>query len=168
MGMKIVTTETIADLLTRAAMAPRKRLNLNLHAEPSDPINRFLNAGLAGTYVRPHRHRIGKWELLNVLQGKLDVVIFSFNGEVKSRFALGPKGPSLIEIYGGEWHSFVFHTPAAVVLEVKPGPYEPQFDKEFAEWAPMEDDPVATLFLTWLESAAPGEVWPKRVKRAEG
>ena len=93
MCMKIVTTETIAELLTRAATAPRKRLNLNLHAEPSDPINRFLNGGLAETYVRPHRHRIGKWELLNVLQGRLDVVIFTSNGEVKSRFTL--EGPEL-------------------------------------------------------------------------
>jgi cupin fold WbuC family metalloprotein len=59
LGMKIVTTEAIEELLTRAATAPRKRLNLNLHAEPSDPINRFLNAGLAGTYVRPHRHANG-------------------------------------------------------------------------------------------------------------
>ena len=56
---------------------PRRRTNLNLHEEPSDPINRFLNAGLLGTYVRPHRHRIDKWELLNVLQGRLDVVIFT-------------------------------------------------------------------------------------------
>jgi hypothetical protein len=59
LGMKIIAAETITDLLARAASAPRKRMNLNLHAEPSDPTNRFLNAGLAGTYVRPHRHRIG-------------------------------------------------------------------------------------------------------------
>ena len=159
MGMKIVTTEAIEELLTRAATAPRKRLNLNLHAEPSDPINRFLNAGLAGTYVRPHRHRIGKWELLNVLQGRLDVVIFTSNGDVNSRLALGAKGPSLVEIYGGEWHSFVFHAPAAVVLEVKPGPYEPQFDKEFAQWAPpssrtvtnkVHDDVLKTSSLSEL------------------
>jgi cupin fold WbuC family metalloprotein len=160
LSMKIVTAETIAELLARAVMTPRKRMNLNLHAELSDPTNRFLNAGLAGTYVRPHRHRIGKWELLNVLQGRLDVVIFGSRGEVNSRFSLGPKEQSLIEIQGGEWHSFVFYAPSAVVLEVKPGPYESQFDKEFAEWAPMEGDPTAILFLSWLESAAPGEIWP--------
>jgi cupin fold WbuC family metalloprotein len=166
--MKIVTTETMAKLLAHAAITPRKRVNLNLHAELSDPINRFLNAGVAGTYVRPHRHRVGKWELLNVLQGRLDVVIFTSNGEVENRLALGPKGPSLIEIQGGEWHSIVFHAPAAVVLEVKPGPYEPHLDKEFAEWAPMEADPLVPLFQSWLESAMPGEVWSKNVERAGG
>jgi cupin fold WbuC family metalloprotein len=54
-----------------------------LHAELSDPINRFINAGLVGTYVRPHCHRIGRWELVNVLQGSLDVVIFTSGGQFK-------------------------------------------------------------------------------------
>jgi cupin fold WbuC family metalloprotein len=168
LGMKIVTTETMAELLARAAAAPRKRTNLNLHDQLSDPINRFLNAGLAGTYVQPHRHRAGKWELLNLLQGRLDIVTFTCDGKVENRFALGPEGPSLIEILGGEWHSFVFHPPAAVVLEVKPGPYEPQFDKEFAEWAPPEGDPAAALFLSWLENAVSGEVWSGNVEPAMG
>ena len=157
--MKIVNSEMIAGLLTQAAGASRKRMNLNLHAEPGDPINRFVNAGLHGSYVRPHRHRKGKWELLNVLQGRLDVVIFSPDGEVKNRVTLGPTGQSLIEICGGEWHAVVFGAPAAVVLEVKPGPYEPELDKEFAKWAPVDGDPAADLFLTWLERGAPGEVW---------
>jgi hypothetical protein len=79
-------------------------------------------------------------------------------------------GPSIIEIYGGEWHSVVFHAPAAVVLEVKPGPYEPEFDKEFAEWAPKEGDPTASLFSTWLERALVGEAWAGAVAcmRREG
>ena len=155
--MKIVTAETIAELLSRAAASPRKRMNLNLHAELTDPIGRFLNAGITGTYVRPHRHRIGKWELVSVLQGKFDLVIFTSDGVVKNRVALSSEGASVAEIPGGDWHSVVFHAPAAVVLEVKAGPYEPRLDKEFASWAPSEDDPAAALFVTWLETAAPGE-----------
>jgi cupin fold WbuC family metalloprotein len=158
--MKIVTAETIAELLRRAAASPRKRMNLNLHAELSDPINRFLNAGIGGTYVRPHRHRIGKWELLNVLQGKCDVVIFAADGVVKDRVALSFEGASVVEIPGGDWHSIVFHAPAAVFLEVKAGPYEPLLDKDFASWAPSEGDPAAAQFVTRLETAAVGErVW---------
>jgi len=65
--MKIVNKKTISDLLLRAAASPRKRVNHNLHTEPIDPTNRFVNAGIAGTYIRPHRHRIGKWELVSVL-----------------------------------------------------------------------------------------------------
>jgi cupin fold WbuC family metalloprotein len=158
--MKIVTAETLTDLLARAVSAPRKRINLNLHAELSDPINRFLNGGLAGTYVRPHRHRIGRWELVTVLQGRLDLVVFTSDGEVRDRLVLGSVAARLIEIPGGEWHSLVFHAPAAAILEVKPGPYEPELDKEFAEWAPAEGAPAAASFVAWLESASLGEMWP--------
>jgi cupin fold WbuC family metalloprotein len=161
--MNIVTAETIAELLSRAAASPRKRMNLNLHAEPTDPIGRFLNAGIAGTYVRPHRHRMGKWELVTVLQGKFDLVIFTADGVVKNRVALKSEGACVAEIPGGDWHSVVFHAPAAVVLEVKAGPYEPRLDKVFASWAPPEDGSAAARFVTWLETAAPGErVWATR------
>jgi cupin fold WbuC family metalloprotein len=87
--------EEISDLLADAAASPRKRMNLNLHPELNDPINRFVNAGLVGTYVRPHRHRIGRWELVSVLQGSLDLLIFKSCGELKGRFPLSAQGASL-------------------------------------------------------------------------
>ena len=129
-------------------------MNLNLHAELTDTTNRFLNAGVAGTYVR---HRIGKWELLSAVQGTFDVVTFTPEGVVKDRVVLGSKGASVVEIPGGDWHSVVFHPPTAVALEVKAGPYDPLLDKEFASWAPAEDDPAATFFVSWLAVAARGE-----------
>jgi cupin fold WbuC family metalloprotein len=94
--MKIVTKKMISDLLASAAALPRKRMNLNLHAELSDPINRFINAGLVGTYVRPHCHRIGRWELVNVLQGSLDIVIFTSGGQLKDRFTLSARVRALL------------------------------------------------------------------------
>jgi cupin fold WbuC family metalloprotein len=67
--MKIVLDSAIKDLVSRAHASPRLRMNLNLHDEPSELTGRFLNAGLPGTYVRPHRHRPDKWELVSVIQG---------------------------------------------------------------------------------------------------
>ena len=107
--------------------------------------------------MRPHRHRIGRWELLTAIQGGLDVLIFTSDGIVKERIALSLGGSNVVEIPGGVWHSAVFHAPAAVILEVKPGPYEAELDKEFAAWAPPEVDPASTAFTRWLEIAAPGE-----------
>jgi cupin fold WbuC family metalloprotein len=155
--MKIVNAESIAQLLSRAAASPRKRANLNLHTEQTDPVGRFLNAGIVGTYVRPHRHRMDKWELVSVVKGRFDLVTFTSDGVVKSRVTLCSEGASVAEIPGGEWHSAVFHAPAAVVLEIKAGPYERELDKEFASWAPPEDDPAAARFVNWLETVAPGE-----------
>ena len=154
--LKIVTAETIAELISRAAASPRKRMNFNLH-NSTDSICRFLNAGIAGTYVRPHRHQIDKWELVSVIQGQCDLLIFTSDGVVKDRIALGFGGTGVAEIPGGSWHSVVFRAPGAVVLEIKSGPYEPQIDKEFANWAPKEADPLAAQFVRWLEVAAAGE-----------
>jgi len=159
--MKIVNKKTVSDLLLRAAASPRKRMSHNLHTEMIDPINRFVNAGIAGTYIRPHRHRIGKWELVSVLQGGVDCVLFTESGTVQSRLAIGSENIAVAEIPGGAWHSFVFQKPSAVMLEVKPGPYEPRDDKEFAEWAPLEGDPNVTSFVSWLEKAELGERWRK-------
>jgi cupin fold WbuC family metalloprotein len=157
--MKVITFQAMADLVAQAAKAQRKRTNLNLHPTADDPINRFLNAGVAGSYVRPHRHRSGKWEILSLLHGKLDVLIFSAGGEVSDRITLASEGAGVVEIPGGEWHGLVFCSPAAVVLEVKPGPYEPDLDKEFADWAPPDGCPTAPSFTAWLETAARGDVW---------
>ena len=75
--------------------------------------------------------------------------------------SIGSENIAVAEIPGGAWHSFVFQKPSAVILEVKPGPYEPQDDKEFAEWAPLEGDPNVTSFVSWLEKAELGERWQK-------
>jgi cupin fold WbuC family metalloprotein len=81
---------------------------------------------------------MGKWEMVNVLQGVVDLVLFTESEKVKSRLTLGLENIAIAEIPGGEWHSFVFHKPSAVMLEVKPGPYDPQDDEEFAAWASLE------------------------------
>jgi cupin fold WbuC family metalloprotein len=157
--MKIVNNETISELLLLAAASPRQRMNHNLHTELIDPINRFVNAGIAGTYVRPHRHHTWKWEMVSMLQGGSDLVLFTESGTIRSRLAISSENVAVAEIPGGVWHSVVFHEPSAVILEVKPGPYEPQDDKVFAEWAPQEGHPTVTSFVRWLEIAQPGERW---------
>ena len=79
----------------------------------------------------------------------------SFVSQVLKRDSFG--GTGVAEIPGGSWHSVVFRAPGAVLLEIKSGAYEPQMDKEFANWAPKEADPLAAQFVRWLEVAAPGE-----------
>jgi cupin fold WbuC family metalloprotein len=94
-----------------------------------------------------------------VLQGNVDIIIFSPQGKIESRTSLSVDGTRLAEIPGGDWHTFVFRAPAAVVLEVKPGPYERDQDKEFADWAPAEGSSAANMFTAWLETAAAGDSW---------
>jgi cupin fold WbuC family metalloprotein len=149
----------IADLVQRARQAPRGRLNLNLHPRLEDPIQRLLNAGSPGTYVRPHRHRPAFWELVMTLRGLIDAVVFDDEGRVTQRVSLKPGGEGIIQSEGGAWHSFVFLAPDSVAFEVKPGPYDAALDKEFAPWAPRESDPEAVACARWMETAEVGAQW---------
>jgi len=154
-------SDAIDALVQRAAASPRRRLNLNLHPQLADPIQRFLNAGEPGTYVRPHRHQAARWEMFAALRGQMDVLLFADDGALAQRITLAP-GCGVIEIAGGSWHSFVIMAPATVALEIKPGPYIAETDKEFAVWAPREGEPGAERIVRWFETAHPGERWPTR------
>jgi len=158
-GFRYVDGGTIADLVARMRASPRGRLNLNLHPQLSDPIQRFVNAGQPGSYVRPHRHQSDRWELVLSLRGSIDAVIFDDLGGVLRRLPLRAGAEGVIEIAGGVWHSFVFVAPDSIAFEVKPGPYDAATDKQFARWAPAEGSPAAADCARWLATAAVGAVW---------
>lgn len=155
--MKVIDEESLRNLVARARVSARRRLNLNLHEHLSDPIQRLLNAGEPGTYTRPHRHSTDRWELFALLRGSADVLHFTENGAIADRIKLrADAGSSVLEIPGGCWHTVLFVSPGTILLEVKPGPYVASADKEFAAWAPAEGDSAVKNYLEWLASAAPG------------
>lgn len=163
-GLHLLDARMIDDLVARARVAPRRRQNLNLHPRLDDPIQRFLNAGEPGSYIRPHRHRSGRWELVTVLRGQVDALLFDADGRVTRRQVLRP-GEG-IEIPGGTWHSFVFGASGSVALEIKPGPYDAALDKQFAAWAPAEGDATANDCARWLASTPSGARWREAAQRS--
>jgi len=158
--MKIIDQACLAALAEKSAALPRRRTNLNLHPELSDPIQRLLNAGHPDSYVRPHRHDEGRWELFTILTGALALLTFSDSGEVLTRHELRPGQTQAIEIDGGVWHSILFLDAGTSILEFKPGPYAPASDKDFARWAPPENSPDAPRMLAWMHQAQPGQAVP--------
>src|SRR3990172_7922439 len=114
--MLSITNDDLNDLTRAARAAGRRRMNRNLHPALTDQVQRLLNAFEPGTYVRPHRHDAGRWELFLILRGR------------------------------------------ALLLEVKPGPYVPLTDKDFAAWAPGEGEPRAAAYEQWFRRARPGEI----------
>lgn len=154
-----VDGDAIADLVMRARQSARGRLNLNLHPRLADPIQRLLNAGSPGSYIRPHRHRPAVWELVMTLRGHIDALVFDDEGLITQRVPLKPGGEGIIQNQGGVWHSFVFVAQDSVAFELKPGPYDASLDKEFAAWSPTEDAPLMAAFMRWMASASPGERW---------
>lgn len=155
--MKIIDAAVLDGLKEAAGASPRRRAHHTLHEELSDPIQRVVIALEPGTYVRPHRHVDRVWELFVLAEGMLAVLGFDDDGRVTDRVELRAGGPRMVELPGGTWHSIVALEPGTLALEVKPGPYRPATDKDFAAWAPAEGDAAAPAMVAWLERARAGE-----------
>jgi cupin fold WbuC family metalloprotein len=139
----------------QASQSPRRRMNHNFHSGPQDNPHRFLNVLLRGTYIRPHRHSDPpKAESFLLLEGEAEVIIFDDSGAVTARYRLGTETPEGrlwgVDVQPGVWHTVLPRTERAVCFEVKPGPWEPATDKEFASWAPAEGDPAASAYAERL------------------
>ena len=138
------------DVARRAESTVRRRLNHNFHSGPADNPHRFLNVLLRGTYIRPHRHLDPpKSETFVVLEGRAEVLIFNEDGTIASRHRLGEETLG-IDLSPGIWHTVLALTDRVICFEVKPGPWEPASDKEFATWAPPEGDPGVSGYLQSL------------------
>lgn len=145
-------------LLSSAALSPRKRAHINLHADFNEPVQRTCIALAAGTYVRPHFHpQAAKWELLVVLHGTLGILLFDESGAVRERLELSP-GES-VEVKAKTWHTVFPLGGEAVMLDIKEGPYDSSAPVFFAEWAPEEGTDAVPVFLKWAETAECGQQW---------
>jgi len=123
-----------------AAISERKRINYNFHKEMSDTLQRMLNVMNTNTYVQPHKHENpDKREVFIILTGKVLVVEFDDTGNITEHIFLDRDlGNYACEIAPGTWHTIICLENNSVVYEVKDGPYIPETDKQFANWAPTE------------------------------
>lgn len=149
------------DLVQRKAYdarrSERRREIHTFHDGDADPLQRMLNALQPGSYVRPHRHLDPpKSESLVLLQGVLGYTSFRDDGTLDDEsFILLDASRDVYgcDIRPGVWHTIFALAPDTVVFEVKPGPYSPATDKDFAPWAPLEYSAEAAPYLAKLEDA---------------
>ena len=157
MPVRIITPSDFASLSRAAASNLRRRQNLNLHDDYDDPCQRLFNAVEPGSYIRPHRHADPpRPECFLAVRGRFMLLLFDDEGQVTSRQAVAPAGPVVAaEVPAGTWHSLVALEPGSVFFEVKPGPYLPLTDKDFAPWAPAEGSGDALRYLEALCATDP-------------
>jgi cupin fold WbuC family metalloprotein len=149
----IVIDETLtSSVIEEARKSTRLRKNHNFHSDYSDPTNRMLNALEPGTYLRPHKHESpDKWETFLILSGKALVICFDDAGVIMDGAILDhAHGIYGVEIPAREWHTVVALSSGTVLYEVKPGPYVPLDDKNFASWAPVEGSADTNKYLDAL------------------
>lgn len=153
--VKLISASLFDTVAALAETSPRLRMNYNFHSGPADNPHRFLNVLLRETYIRPHRHfDPPKSESFLVLEGMADVILFDESGAVTARHRLGAESSEGhvwgIDIPPGVWHTILARTKRVVCFEVKPGPWSAGNDKEFADWAPAENDPGAAAYCNAL------------------
>jgi cupin fold WbuC family metalloprotein len=153
-GAQLVGGEQMTRLLQTAAASARKRSHLLLHADHQDTVQRLLIGLEPESYVRAHVHS-EQWEMIVLLRGRFDFLIFNPQAELVQRLAMSVASP-VAQIPRGTWHSGVALAPETLVMAVMPGPYRP---KEFAPWAPEEDEPASSAFVHWAASASLGSRW---------
>ncbi len=150
--MVIIDEQLTTSLAAEAKNSARQRKNYNFHRDYADPVNRMLNAFEPGTYVRPHKHESpDKWEVFIVLSGRALVLRFDDTGAILEYVVLDhARGVYGVEIAAREWHAVASLASGTVLYEVKPGPYAPIDDKNFASWAPPEGSLDAAAYLSSL------------------
>ncbi len=151
----VAFSEELLDEAGRAAeSSPRRRSIIRLH-EHDDTVQRMFNAIRTDSYARPHRHRDpDKTEVFIALRGMLLVVRFSDDGTPVEGVLIREEGPVKgVEIPAGAWHTVVSLDDRTVAFEAMHGPYDPHSHKNFAPWAPPEDDRKAGLaFIAGLRA----------------
>ena len=149
-----ISAELLNKLTTEARQAPRRRKNLNFHADDAAACQRLLNAVEPDSYIAPHRHLDpAKDETILLLRGRIGVILFDETGAVTAHTALDSTGPRFgLTIPAGTFHALVALATASVFFEAKAGPYRPLADEERAPWAPAEGNPTAVSYLATLRS----------------
>jgi len=144
-GIVQVKSNDLDRLKTNARESPKKRSRLCAHPGPEDRLHEMLIVLDRSTYVRPHRHR-DKAESFHIIEGEVDVFLFSDQGEVTDVIRMGDYRsgkPFYYRMMDEVFHAPVISTEFALFHETTNGPFQKE-DTEMAPWAPDENDTVAS------------------------
>ena len=148
-----INKQLISELLDKAEVNPRLRMNLDLRTSPDDGGQRMLNALMPETVVPIHRHPMSN-ESVICLSGKLVEIIYE-EEDMASDFPMGmdaqdvPNGrrfkesarymldPSLgnfgCVVPAGAWHTVEVLEPS-VIFEAKDGKYGEDGSETLADY----------------------------------
>lgn len=149
---KVFDLDYFSALTGRAQAGLRLRQHDNIHASYTEPVQRLFNAIEPGSYIRPHRHWSDRRaELLVAVRGEMAIVLFEDDGTITKVHRLAPDyyGPNAVlamELTPSSWHTVVALEPGCVLLEVKAGPFDTKQAKDFAGWAPPEENRGAAKY----------------------
>jgi cupin fold WbuC family metalloprotein len=157
-----IRADAIDLLRARLASSPRRRMRILTHRDVADQVQEMLIAFCRGVYIPPHKH-IGKSESFHIVEGRLDVVIFSDDGQVTDVIPMGDYRSGRVFFYrmaDPTFHMLVVRSDEVVFHETSCGPFAREANV-YADWAPDErDTSAAQQYLTELDDALAGRAAP--------
>lgn len=152
--MKGFNQQDIDALINKSRTSPRKREAVALHPAEKRGTRCIVNCIQPDSYVAPHLHPSQDGQEIWVpYQGRIALITFYGNGTVKDRVYLSRDEHNFVEIPERTFHTAVALSEDSIMYEFSEGPYVPSTYKEFATWAPSENDTKrAAEFLQILKS----------------
>jgi len=145
--------EDLGKLIERSRSSRRRRAPLPLHADDYAGPQALINAIQPDSYMRPHRHDGD--EIWIPVRGHVKLVTFEETGIIMDIFSLFPlsrDGYVFTQVPEGVYHSAFAVDRDSVFGNISQGPFDKTAYKEFATWAPDEEDRTAgASFLTDLK-----------------
>jgi len=137
----VLAASDIKELKQLVRHNPRNRIRICAHRNPNETLHEMFIIHTQDCYVRPHKH-LGKAESMTVLEGEVDVVLFSENGELLDIIHMSEPllGKTFYyRISDPIYHSLIIRSEYLVFHEVTQGPFVKK-DTLFPDWAPDEND----------------------------
>ena len=155
--VKLIDNVLFESMLVEGKNSSRKRSHHNFHEELNDQVQRLCVALTPETYLRPHKHDSPKWEMMIILEGCINLLLFDKAGCVEDKIEISISGKTKgIEIPPGQFHTVVLKSKTAVFIEIKPGPFLPTPLENFGSWSPEEGCHETGSFLNWAKTAEKG------------
>lgn len=135
----VVGEEWLQLLKERAQQSPLRRARLCLHRSPDDLVQEMIIAMCKDVLFRPHCHH-AKSESFHMIEGFLDVILFSDSGVPEHVIRMSPPGAGdkfCYRLCVPQFHAVLPLSDIVVVHETITGPWT-QDEAEFAPWAPSE------------------------------
>jgi cupin fold WbuC family metalloprotein len=134
-------SDELAFLKRQAATNQRRRARICAHKSNDDLLHEMIIAISADSYIHPHKH-LGKSESFHIVEGEVDVVVFSDEGDVVEIIELG--GPAtgrrfFYRLAQSAFHTLLIRSEFLVVHEVTNGPFT-RDRTVLAPFAPPEED----------------------------
>ena len=131
------------DTLKAAVKASvKRRARINAHPDAEDALHEMIIAIDPDSYIRPHKHP-GKSEAFHIIEGEVDIIVFSDDGAIERIVPLGPPGsrrPFYYRMSAPFFHTLIIRSDILIVHEITNGPFRPQATV-FADFAPDEREP---------------------------